>query len=167
MPLFEPDENLPGIWERIKAIFSPPVIYDDYDGQDGGSEHDAMGADDYSGAGWTGPDGHRGGADRGGPALNAADLEEDLLESGVILGLGFAVMALVWIRGRWAAQEREREDRARRERDRRARQEQQPQDVGGHAALPDAQAPAPPPPHVDEAAGRHDGIPVGWEPPLP
>lgn len=163
LSLFEPDEELPGIWERIKAIFTPAPYYDDYVGYDGLDGMPA-GADDYTGAGWAGNEdnGGGGGGDAGNGGIN--DLEEDLLESGVILGLGFAVMALVWLRNRWAAQEREREDRVRRERDRLERE--------ANGLAPEPPVPAPPAPaapnlglNIRDGAG-FDGLPVGWEPPL-
>ncbi|OCF76752.1 hypothetical protein I204_02453 [Kwoniella mangroviensis CBS 8886] len=124
LSIFEPDSNTPQIqistWTRIKSLFTdiPPVVpqrpgfdeegfelvADDTARQDNLEEE---GYEDYSGSGsgWTNrPD------DVDGDVL-VEDLVEDLILVAVLCG----TVGLIWLRGRWAQQEREREERRRRE----------------------------------------------------
>jgi hypothetical protein len=88
--LFEKAEDLPGLWERIKALFIIPSLPE---GEEGEYE-DRSGA----GSGWQG-----GGGGEGEGAGAEFDLDEidDLLETAVILFTMLGIGCLIWLRQRW------------------------------------------------------------------
>lgn len=88
--MFEKEENLPGLWERIKNLFTLPPL-----------DQEQEGADDRSGAGY----GWRNGEGEDGLAGGEFDLDEidDLLETAVILFTMLGIGLLIWLRQRWGA----------------------------------------------------------------
>ncbi|WVR04491.1 hypothetical protein IAU60_001495 [Kwoniella sp. DSM 27419] len=117
LSLFEPDPNPPiqlSLLERIKALFmytdtAAGRSLDDADvdplnlNQNQMVEEEDGGMyEDYSGSGWL---------PAGGEDEELEDMVEDLILVLVLVG----TVGLVWLRSRWAQQEREREERRRRE----------------------------------------------------
>ena len=99
---FEGEEGdvQPGLWDRVKTLFSAPprgFVEDALDQEVGGY-------DDVSGSGWNGED----------TGLELEDLD-DLGEVLLILGIGAMIAGLLWLRGRWTVREEERRRRAERE----------------------------------------------------
>lgn len=118
-----------GIWDRIKSLFTGPA-YEGLEGEE--DEEEGAGWDDVSGSGWVdrngnlgergaggegqggrrdggrvdheAPDRGRGGGGARAPGAGDLDFDDvdDLLETGLILFIGFAIMGLVWVRQRWA-----------------------------------------------------------------
>ncbi|WVW78646.1 hypothetical protein I302_100606 [Kwoniella bestiolae CBS 10118] len=124
LSIFDPDPNPnPRIelstWTRIKSLFTdiplaPPqragmdeegylVPDDEY------QNLEEEGYEDYSGSGSQWPTARRGENDE------EDELLEDLVEDLILVAVLCGTVGLIWLRGRWAQQEREREDRRRRE----------------------------------------------------
>lgn len=108
--LFEKSDDLPGLWTRIKSLFTPlfePDGGEEADG-DGDADHSADEWDDHSGtgSGWRQPrrahdaEGADAGAGGGDFELDEVD---DLLETIVILGVMLGIAGLVFLRQRWDA----------------------------------------------------------------
>ncbi|WRT64955.1 uncharacterized protein IL334_001896 [Kwoniella shivajii] len=124
LSLFESDPNPQlqlSTWSKIKALFTDSVmtptlrdldeegggaydlIADDDEPNSNGNGIEEEGYEDYSGAGsgWNNNDND--------------DEVEDLLEDLILIVVLCATVGLVWLRGRWAQQERQREERRRRD----------------------------------------------------
>lgn len=116
-----------------------------YDDDDEAGIEREEGVEDFSGSGWV-PDDLQG-------------EEDDLFETALILGLGALVMGLVWVRGRWGQAEEARvRDRAQRENGAGAGvREVQGREGEGDEGRREREA--------EERVA--DGLPVGWEPPIP
>jgi hypothetical protein len=89
---------LPGLWDRIKNLFTIPPL--EGEGQEEGEYEDQSG----SGSGWQTPEGRRPGGQGEGEGAGAEfDLDEidDLLETAVILFTMLGIGCLIWLRQRW------------------------------------------------------------------
>jgi hypothetical protein len=148
LSLFDAEEDAPTTWERLKSIFHPLPYYDDED--EAGLEREE-GVEDFSGSGWV-PDDLQG-------------EEDDLFETALILGMGALVMGLVWVRGRWGQAEEARvRDRAQRENGAGAGagvRGPERRDGEGEEGRRERDRER----EAEERAA--DGLPVGWEPPIP
>lgn len=95
MNLFEKAEDLPGLWDRIKNLFTIPPL----EGEGEEAEYEDQSG---SGSGWQAGRGG-GGEGEGGGAGAEFDLDEidDLLETAVILFTMLGIGCLIWLRQRW------------------------------------------------------------------